>query len=481
MNNKHIILKSAFVFVLAGLLTGCSDDLEDINKNPNEAIIAQPDYLLANAIKSNADIILGSDASMETTTLYVQHWAKIQYTDPDKYTASLTNIQNVWTNFYSQGLTDFATIIELGEKSGNTNYQAVGLILKSWTFQLLTDLYGDIPYSQAGKIEQYLTPKYDAQKDVYIGLLADLKKAGELINTASNPIAGDLVYGGNLTKWKKFASSLRLRIALRIADKDPATAKSVIAELAADPSQLIAGNEEIAQLVYLSSPNQNPVSKDRETRDDYRVSKAVIDKLLELKDPRLAVFANKTVDTTPLGYVGVTNGLPADSAAKLGFTKTSKLGDYFTAASSPAVFLSYAEVLFNLAEAAQRGFISENAAVLYQKAVTASLQQFKVGSADIALYLAQPAVAYDPLNYKKSIGDQKWLALFSQGPEAYAEWRRLDYPQLKPAYAGVLGGKFPVRLTYPTGEQALNLANYKAAVASQGEDKLTTKLWFDAQ
>jgi hypothetical protein len=480
MRHKNIVLKSAFTLILAGLLTACSDDLEDINKNPNEAIVAQPDYLLANALKSNADVILGSDASMETTTLYVQHWAKIQYTDPDKYTASLTNIQNVWTNLYSQGITDFETIIQLGEQSGNTNYQAVGLILKSWTFQLLTDLYGDIPYSQAGKIDQFLTPKYDPQKEVYTGLLADLKRAAGLIDISANPIAGDLVYGGNLNKWKKFANSLRLRIALRIADKDPATAKAVIAELAADPSQLIASNEEIAQLVYLSSPNQNPVSKDRETRDDYRVSKAVVDKLLELKDPRLSVFANKTVDTTPLGYVGVTNGLPADSAAKLGFTRTSKLGDYFTAPASPAVFLSYSEVLFNLAESVQRGFITGDAAVLYQKAITASMQQFKIGNADIALYLTQPSVAYDAANYKKSIGEQKWIALFGQGPEAFTEWRRLDYPKLKPAYAGVLSGKFPSRLTYPTGEQALNLSNYKAAVSSQGADNLTTKLWFDA-
>jgi hypothetical protein len=284
-----------------------------------------------------------------------------------------------------------------------------------------------------------------------------------------------------MSRWKKFANSLRLRIALRIADRDPATAKTVIAELAANPSQLIASNDETAQMVYLSSPNQNPVSRDRETRDDYRVSKAVIDKLTELKDPRLSVFANKTVDATPTGYVGVTNGLPADSAAKLGFTKTSKLGDYFTAATSPAVFLSYSEVLFNLAEAAQRGFISENAAVLYQKAITASMQQFKIGNTDIALYLTQPSVAYDAANYKKSIGEQKWIALFSQGPEAFAEWRRLDYPKLKPAYAGVLAGQFPVRLTYPTGEQALNLSNYKAAVANQGEDRLTTKVWFDVQ
>lgn len=481
MNHKNIIFRSVLTLALAGFLGACQDDLEEVNNNPNEAVIAQPEYLLANAIKSNADIILGSDASMETTTLYVQHWAKIQYTDPDKYTASVTNIQNVWTNFYSLGLTDFDKVIKLGEESGNVNYQAVGLILKSWSFQLLTDLYGDIPYSQAVKIDQYLTPKYDAQKDVYLGLLNDLKKAGELINTSGSPISGDLVYNGNLTKWKKFANSLRLRIALRIADKEPTAAKAVVAELAANPALLIASNDEIAQLIYLSSPNQNPVSRDRETRDDYRVSKSVVDKLLELKDPRLAIFANKTVDATPNNYVGVTNGLPADSAAKLGFTKTSKLGDYFTAPTSPAVFLSYSEVLFNLAEAAQRGFITDDAATLYKNAITASLQQFKVSSGDISTYLAQPAVAYNAANYKKSIGEQKWIALFSQGLEAYTEWRRLDYPQLKPAYAGVLNGKFPLRLTYPTGEQALNNTNYKAAVANQGEDKLTTRLWFDVQ
>ena len=136
MNHKNIIFRSVLTLAFAGFLGACQDDLEEVNNNPNEAIIAQPEYLLANAIKSNADIILGSDASMETTTLYVQHWAKIQYTDPDKYTASVTNIQNVWTNLYSLGLTDFDKVIKLGEESGNVNYQAVGLILKSWSFAI---------------------------------------------------------------------------------------------------------------------------------------------------------------------------------------------------------------------------------------------------------------------------------------------------------------------------------------------------------
>ncbi|SDL99305.1 SusD/RagB family nutrient-binding outer membrane lipoprotein [Siphonobacter aquaeclarae] len=469
-----------YLLTLSAGLTACKSELENINKNPNETTTAQPDYLLANAIKSNADLILGSDASMETTTLFIQYWAKIQYTDVDKYTTSTTNIQNVWTNLYSLGLTDFNEIIKIGEQTKNPNYQAVGLILRSWSFQLLTDLYGNVPYSQALRINDYLTPQYDAQKDVYAGVLADLKKAVDLIDVSgNNPIKGDIVYNGNLSRWKKFANSLRLRVALRIADRDDATAKSVIASLS--KADLIASNDETAQLIYQSSPNQNPVARDRETRDDYRVSKTVVDKLVQLNDPRLPVFANKTADYTPQGYIGVTNGLPADSAARLGFSKTSKLGDYFTTATSPAVFLNYAEVLFNLAEAAQRGYIQDDAAALYKAAVTASLQQFRVTADDIAKYLAQPAVAYDKANYKKSIGEQKWLALFGESLEAFAEWRRLDYPELKPAYAGVLNGKMPVRLTYPVGEQALNNNSYKAAVSAQGADLLTTKLWFDVK
>ncbi|PMD98125.1 SusD/RagB family nutrient-binding outer membrane lipoprotein [Siphonobacter sp. BAB-5405] len=459
-------------------LSACQSELEDINKNPNEATQGQPDYVLTNALKSSADLVMGSDASMETTVLFVQYWAKIQYTDVDKYTTSPTNVQNIWTNTYTQGLNDYAEVIRLGEQAKNPNYQAVGLIMRSWSFQVLTDLYGDIPYSQALNIDQYLTPKYDAQKDVYTGLLNDLQKAVTLIDdTGASPISGDVVYKGNMKLWRKFAQSLRLRIALRIADRDAATAKTVISSLS--KTDLIAGNEETAQFTYLTSPNQNPVNRDRETRDDYRVSKTIVDKLVQLKDPRLSVYVNKTADYTPQGYIGVTNGLPADSAARLGFTKTSKLGDYFTAASAPAVFVNYAEVLFNLAEAAQRGFTSDDAATLYKQAVTASLQQYRVTADEISKYLAQPSVAYDAANYKKSIGEQKWLALFGESQESFAEWRRLDYPQLKPAYAGVLNGRMPVRLTYPTGEQALNNANYKAAVANQGADLLTTKLWFD--
>lgn len=471
------LLISFSLLIAAVWLAGCQKDLERTNINPNEPTAVQPDYLLSNGIKANVDTYWGSDATMETTLLYIQYWAKIQYPDPDRYIPASTNIQTVWNNFYAQGIADFTKLAELGDTLHNPNYKAVGIIMRSWIFQVLTDLYGDIPYTQAGNIDKYLTPVYDSQRTVYRGLLAELKNAVSTISPSDNPILGDSLLAGNMNGWKKFANGLRSRIALRLADRDPAAAKAVFAELAAEGNFFLAAGDREVKLNYLTSPNQNPVGRNRETRNDYRISKTVIDKLKALNDPRLSIYAALPADTN--AYIGVTNGLSADSASRLGFSKTSDIGAAFTATQAPAYVFTYAEQLFILAEAAQRNLISGNAADLYAQAIRASFRQYGITGTQVDNYLAQPAVAYDANNYKKSIGEQKWLALFSEGLEAFAEWRRLDYPQLKPAYTGALQGKMPLRLSYPSSEQALNGANYKAAVARQGADLLTTKVWFD--
>jgi len=471
------LLISFSLLIAAVWLAGCQKDLERTNINPNEPTVVQPDYLLSNGIKANVDTYWGSDATMETTLLYIQYWAKIQYPDPDRYIPASTNIQTVWNNFYAQGIADFTKLAELGDSLHNPNYKAVGIIMRSWIFQVLTDLYGDIPYTQAGNIDKYLTPVYDSQRVVYRGLLAELKNAAGTISPSDNPILGDSLLAGNMNSWKKFANGLRSRIALRLADRDPAAAKAVFAELAAEGNFFLAAGDRDVKLNYLTSPNQNPVGRNRETRNDYRISKTVIDKLKALNDPRLSIYAALPADTNV--YIGVTNGLSADSASRLGFSKTSDIGAAFTVSQAPAYVFTYAEQLFILAEAAQRNLISGNAADLYAQAIRASFKQYGITGTPVDNYLAQPAVAYDANNYKKSIGEQKWLALFSEGLEAFAEWRRLDYPQLKPAYTGALQGKMPLRLSYPSSEQALNGANYKAAVARQGADLLTTKVWFD--
>jgi hypothetical protein len=341
---------------------------------------------------------------------------------------------------------------------------------------LLTDLYGDVPYSEAGT---NIVPKYDTQKDVYTGLLSDLTQATTQLDAAKGAIKGDVVYGGDIAKWKKFANSLKLRIALRIADKENDLAKQTIAAL--NVADLIGSNAETAKFVYSTSPQNNPQQDHFVSRNDYRISKTIVNKLKTLSDPRLSVYAQLPKDESVTDYVGGANGLSNGDANSQGLDKISLPGTYFLTPTAPAVIYSYAEVLFNLSEAVARGYISGSAETYYKQAITASLNQFGITNATIiADYLAQPAVVYNAANYKQSIGDQKWIAFFGQGLDAFAEWRRLDYPQLVAGPASVLEGKIPVRIFYPGTEQSLNGNNYKAAVANHGADVLTTKLWFDA-
>jgi hypothetical protein len=473
---KNILYTIAFLSLLTA---SCSSELDKVNINPNSTENAQPDYLLTAAIKNTTDAYWGTTNNMNASLLFVQQWAKVQYTEEDRFIYSNSSFTSLWSTLYSQSITGFNKIIEIGNSTGNQNYKGVALTLRTWSFLLLTDAYGDIPYSQAGKLNEFITPAYDKQKDVYYGLLDDLKSAKNSLDPAGKVIGGDIIYGGNIARWKKFANSLRLRIALRIADREPGKAKQILDEIKADGDLYISDNADIAQLIYQISPQQNPVSAQFDTRDDYRVSKTIVDKLFALNDPRLPIYVSKTQTATPQEYVGLPNGLTNSEASNLGFAKTSKPGSYFLAPQSPAVILSYAEVLFGRAEAAARGLTTENAADLYQQAIIASFKQFGLTDAQATTYLTQTGVPFDGVNYKKSIGEQKWLALFGQGLEAWAEQRRLDYPQLTASINTVLNGKIPVRFIYPGTEQSLNSQRYKDAVANQGADVLTTKLWFD--
>jgi len=470
---KNIVAAFALVFALAS----CNSQLDDINTNPNATEHPLPAYLLTGTLKQGADLYWGADNNFNSSLLFVQQWAKIQYTEPDRYDVSNTSFTTLWNTGYATLITDLNTILNFTDEEAHSNYKGVALALRSWVFQLLTDAYGDIPYSEAG---QKTTPKYDAQRDVYLGLLNDLKTAQSLLSTSGEKIEGDVVYDGSIAKWKKFVNSLRLRIALRIADRESDLAKQEVTAVVADAAGLIDSNAGNFQFVYTSSPQQNPASAWFETRDDFRVSKTLVDKLKALSDPRLAVYAQLPTDESVTTYVGAANGLSNSEANNQGFAKTSKPGTYFLTSESPAVILSYAEVQFSLAEAVARGFISGNADTYYKEGITASLKQFGVTDATvIATYLSQPAVLYNAANYKESIGLQKWIAFYGQGLDAFAEWRRLDYPQLTAGVSTVLDGEMPSRFFYPGTEQSLNGINYQSAVSSQGPDLLTTRLWFD--
>ena len=474
-----MLKKIAYITLFALPLTSCSDTLDDINKNPNATQTPLAPYLLTGSLKQGADLYWGADNNFNSSLLFVQHWAKIQYTEPDRYDVSNTSFTSLWNTGYATLITDLNTIINFPDGQANPNYKGIALTLRSWTFLLLTDAYGSVPYKEAG---QKITPAYNTQKEVYTGLLEDLKQAQSLLNASSGAVTGDLVYKGDISKWKKLVNSFRLRIALRISDKEPELAKQAAIEATSDAAGLLSSNNDTFKFTYISSPQQNPASAWFETRDDFRISKTMVDQLSALSDPRLPVYAQLPSDASVGKYVGGANGLSNSDANSQGFAKTSKPGTYFLTSSSPAVIASYSETLFNLAEAAARGFIAGDAEQFYKNAITASLNQFGItDAAVISTYLNQASVKYDATNYAKSIGTQKWIAFYGQGLDAFTEWRRLDYPVLKAGPATVLDGQIPSRFFYPGTEQSLNGVSYQAAITAQGKDLLTTKLWFDAK
>jgi hypothetical protein len=474
-----MLKKIAYITLFTLLLTSCSNDLDEINKNPNATETPLAPYLLTGSLKQGADLYWGSTNNFNSSLLFVQHWAKIQYTEPDRYDVSNTSFTSLWNTGYATLITDLNTILNFPEAQANSNYKGIALTLRSWTFLLLTDAYGSIPYKEAGL---KVTPVYDTQKEVYFGLLEDLKTAQSLLGKANGAVTGDLVYKGDILKWKKLVNSLRLRIALRISDREPTLAKQVAIDATTDAAGLLSSNSDIFQFVYISSPQQNPASAWFETRDDFRISKTLVDNLLALADPRLPIYAQLPSDASVGKYVGGANGLSNSDANSQGFAKTSKPGKYFLTSTSPAVIASYSETLFNLSEAVARGFIPGDAEQLYKNAIAASLNQFGITDpVIISNYINQATVKYDATNYAKSIGTQKWIAFYGQGLDAFVEWRRLDYPELTAGSATVLDGQIPSRFFFPGTEQSLNGTSYKAAVTAQGKDLLTTKLWFDVK
>lgn len=475
--------KQITTFILSTIIllsiVSCSKQLSDINQNPNSPSKPDPAFLLTGIEKTASDNYWGSAANYSGTQLITQQWARIQYTDLDRYIYTNSTFTSFWNNILAYNITDINTVMNIGRNTGNTNYVGVGHVLRAWEFQLLTDAFGDVPYSETNKIDSFATQKYDHQQDIYHALVAELDSALTQLDENGTAITGDLIFGNKISSWKKLANALKIRIALRVADRENDVAKQWITEVIASPYQFssIADN---AKFTYYSSPNWNPVASIFSTREDSRIYATVVNTLTSLNDPRLPIYVDLPEDTSVKNYVGVPNGLSSDGLAQYGLTKTSRPGAYFRSDAAPAVIFTYAEYLFALAESVERGFISGEAETYYKNAIAASLNQYGITNQNtIDTYLNQTSVKYDASNYKKSIGEQKWIALFGQGLEAFAEWRRLDYPVLTPAVAGVLNGKIPVRFIYPGTEQTLNKTNYTNAVTHQGTDEVLTKLWFD--
>jgi hypothetical protein len=482
MKNKSLI----FLGVFCLSIFSCTDGFDEMNTDPNNPTNISPQYLLPFAIERTVDRYWGGNARFERLNidgamLWVQQLSRNIYSNEgDNYGITPTFYNNTWKSFYTDGLVNFQRIVEQSKADGNlpnTNYEGIALVMRSWTFSLLTDLYGPIPYKEAIKgsaSEPVYNPSFDGMDVVYSGLLADLKEANEKLKVGGPAVSGDILYNGDILKWKKFANSLRVRLANRQAAKKSAESKAILAEILGNASTypIFTSNDDNAVLKNTDSrPSNNEFNEVMIVggRTDWNLSKTIVDKLLALKDTRLAVFG------TPVKgiYEGIPNGLP-DAIATTYLSSAATLGNYFTKASAPSVLMTFSELQLDLAEAAIDGDITGNADEYFKKGINASFTQFGA-TIPTDYFTTVGAVS------KEKILDQKWIALFGQGVEAWTEYRRTGYPVLPakdPRAVFENNGVIPTRLPYPTTEYSLNKTKLDAGISLIGKDDMQAKLWW---
>jgi len=483
MKNKSLI----FLGVFCMSLLSCTDGFDELNTDPNNPTNISPQYLLPFAIEKSVDRYWGGNTRFERLNidgamLWVQQISRNIYSsEGDNYGITPTFYNNTWKSFYNDGLVNFQRIISQSKADGNlpnTNYEGIALVMRSWTFSLLTDLYGPIPYKESIKgaaAEPIYNPTFDSQDVVYAGLLADLKEANEKLKVGGPAVSGDILYNGDILKWKKFANSLRIRLANRQAAKKSAESKAIFAEILGNPSTypIFTSNDDNAVLKNTDTrPSNNEWNEVMIVggRTDWNLSKTLVDKLLGLNDTRLSVFGNPVKGV----FEGIPNGLP-DAIATTYLSSAATIGNYFTKASAPSVLMTLSELQLNLAEAAMDGDITGgDASDYFKKGITASFVQF--GATMPADYFTTVGTVS-----KEKILEQKWIALFGQGVEAWTEYRRTGLPAMPakdPRAVFENNGIIPTRLPFPTSEYSLNKTKLNAGISLIGKDDMQAKLWW---
>lgn len=492
LNNNYMnaAKKLVLVMLLTGLFMSC-DDFGNINSDPNSPQQVKTELLLTNAQKSMSDKV---GAFMGT--LWIQYFTETQYTDDQEYRSVNANF-NVW---YTEPLKDLQTIIDLNENpetadqvaltgGSNANQIAVARILKAYFYQMITDRWGMVPYSEALQGQENLQPAYDMQEAIYTDIIGELKAAADQIDLGSAAVTGDILFEGDMQQWINFANSLRARAALRLSETSGASLTLAENEFADAISDGII-TEDIQYPYLNNADNENPWYTRFRTRTDYAISKTMVDTMKAYSDSRILVYANPAPDyDNEDGEVTFNEivGMPfEENAGDIPNSQISFPGAAIGAGgpdvgiqNAPLPIITVAEMEFAQAEAVERGWITGVAANHYEAGIEASWRQWGVYDAnDFATYLLQPEIAYNQANWDELIGYQKWIALFPNGYEAWSEWRRLGFPALTPNEWGVLD-QIPVRFTYPTSEATNNTENYNAAVSAQGPDDPLTNVWWD--
>lgn len=530
--------KIYYMFLMVLIFSGsCTKNFEEFNtdiKNPAEV---KGEYLFSQAEKELMDQISSTNVNWNIWKLIVQYWTETTYTDEANYDIVNRDIpEQIFQAYYRnvlKPLTEAKTLIEKapleGLESEVTRANKIHIIdiLMVYCYHDLVNTFGDVPYSQAMDIEN-TTPAYDDDEAIYEDLIARLDNAisGLTVPTDDAPQSfesADFFFGGDVASWEAFANSLKLKIAINLADHDAAFAQDKVEE--AFTAGLIT--TDVLFPYEGASPNANPLYEDLVAtgRKDFVPANTLINLMAYLEDPRMeAFFTNQLsagVDDTLLTSVpilfyysdgskalispdSIYNPFEEDSVygiiptadvnyylgGRYGYSSTynnySHINDNVQLPNFPGILMTYSEIQFYLAEAAARGWaVGKTAEQAYNDAITASFAEWNMDASAATAYIASPKVNYSTLSaegktWKEIIATQAYLSLYTRGMEAYNIYRRLDYPVMNvPRLPKTDDGSVPTRFTYPTNEQTLNVDNYNAAAAAIGGDQLTTKLFWD--
>ena len=484
------LIKTGLASLLLFGASSCTGLFEKINTDPNYPTVATPDLLLNPLLRSMAQ----NQFNYNNGSGLAHHLARTNYNEVEQY-AFGTN-EGTWSTYYLH-LNNIREMIEVSEESGRPSCKAIAYILKAFAGSQLTDLWGNVPYFDAAKGADNITPGYDKQKDIYTaegGIISLLEEAETILSSSNDVLPSDIVYAGNRLKWRKLGNSLRLRYLMRISNREnEITTFNVKSKIQAVMSlPLMETNDDNMLLKFLAgSPNKCPIYDMRSGEFEYvRMSDEMSQILNSNQDPRMAVWfaptTNSATSNSPV-YKGIPVGCSSTSLTEIGYSQAdvSLLGNMYrnTPDGCSAVLMNCSEVKFLQAEAILRGYATGNIQNLYEEGIKSSLAFYTIKEDAITTYLSRPEVIYDNNKALNQIMQQKWLALFMVGYEAWFDYLRTGLPKQSDPRDNrnpSAPNEVPSRFYYPESEQAVNGIHYKEAIDLQGgTDNINSKLWWE--
>ena len=486
------IFNYTLVVLLIGLFaTSCTKNWENQNLDPNNPVDVPMTNLLANSIVYTGDQLFDEWQGMNNFCSYSGEITKIFYIDEARYQYRSNVVDNAWRDYYRLQI-DLSKIKDKAVAAENPFMEAVAETYSVFLWQMAVDQWGNIPYSEAitAESDENWTPKYDKAEDIYNDLFKRLENANTLFKTTGLPVAqtkigdGDFIYGGDASLWQKWCNSLRLRLAIRIANVNPSKASTELQAVLADPTghPIFASRDDEAKLKWEgTAPYKEPWAENHETRDDHAMAQTFVNALTALNDPRLPVYALPIEDGR---FIGAPEGAPngvfsPDTISRIGTMYRDEVAGY-------TWFQRYSEVQFIIAEAMLKGGVDAMAQAAYMEGIKASFEETGM-TADYDTYVAQDAVAWTGTDSEKltKIYTQKWISNFKEGQELWAEQRRTDFPEMPSASGSVYGpenhNRGPFRYPYPVSELNLNPDNSTPELSGIVDDFWGKQIFWDTR